>query len=626
MSDRLNISRRDFLNGIALGVAAGTALSPWDAMAASLAAGRYPPVLTGMRGSHPGSFEVAHALARAGAKWPVPETQTDDSYDLVIVGGGISGLAAAYFYRQRHGAEARILVLDNHDDFGGHAKRNEFTVDGRHLIGYGGSQSIDTPGHYSSAARQLLSDISIETERFYDFYDQDFFARRKLGRGIWFNASDYGEDRLLPTVLESFDGDAPRDIASIVASYPLEQEAREALIALVTGEQDFLPGLDREEKIERLRSRSYSDFLREDAGMPEAVVALLRDSIKGFWGVGWDALSALEGFRRAMPGTRHLGIGKLENEPPGRDEPYIFHFPDGNAGVARALVRQLVPEAVPGDTMEDLVTARVDYDRLDRPSARTRIRLLSTAVDVRHDGGGKSVSVTYLRDGRPYRVRARHAILACYNSMVPHICSEVPAEQREAIAYGTKVPLVYINVALRNWRSFDRLGYHSIYAPGSDLMHSFGLDFPVSMGRYAYPSDPNQPAVIHGTFVPTRPDRGLTAREQHIAGRRRLFEMTFDEFEQGIVAQMDGALSAGGFDASRDIAAITVNRWPHGYAYEYNDYSDPPEWGRDKGPHVAGRARIGRISIANSDAQAYAYVNGAVDAADRAVNEQLSSP
>ena len=155
-------------------------------------------------------------------------------------------------------------------------------------------------------------------------------------------------------------------------------------------------------------------------------------------------------------------------------------------------------------------------------------------------------------------------------------------------------------------------------------MQSFGMDFPVSMGGYDYTQNSNEPTVIHGTYVPTVPDQELTAREQHIAGRKRLYEQSFDELERDIVRQMSGALEGGGFDAERDIAAITVNRWPHGYAYEYNDYEDPPEYNRYNGPHLAGAAQIGRISIANSDASAYAYVNGAIDAADRAVNEQIA--
>jgi spermidine dehydrogenase len=623
MSRQFSISRRDFLNGVALSVAAGSTLSPLELMASAREGGVYPPALTGMRGSHPGSFEVAHAVARHGASWPRPAQQTDDTYDLVVVGGGISGLTAAFLYRQRANADARILVLDNHDDFGGHAKRNEFTVDDRRLIGYGGSQSIDTPGHYSAVAKQLLKDVGIDTERFYDYFDQRYFERRELGRGVYFGSSVYGEDRVAANVLRGFGGSVPGDLEPAIGAYPLPEPSRRALLALLTNEADLLRGRDRAEKIDLLRRTSYSDFLRKFAGVPEDVVMFMRDTVLGFWGVGWDALSALEGYRLGMPGTAQLGVGELEGEAPGRDEPYIFHFPDGNAGVARSLVRRLIPEAVPGRTMEDLVTSRVDYEGLDDPSSTVRIRLLSTGVDVRHAADGKSVDVTYVRRGAAERVRGRHVVLACYNSIIPRICGEVPEKQREAIAYAAKVPLVYISIAVHNWRAFDELGFYDFYVPQAELMHSFGMDFPVSMGRYAYADSPDDATVVHGTYVPAAPDRRLSAREQHTEGRRRLFEMSFDDFEQAIVRQMDGALSGGGFDAARDIAGITVNRWPHGYAYEYNEYFDPDDWGPDKGPHIAGRERIGRISIANSDASAYAYVNGAIDAADRAVNEQL---
>ena len=626
MANKLSITRRDFMNGFAMSLTAGTALSPIELLAKNQqmsSAVLYPPELTGLRGSHPGSFEVAHALAINGASWTEPSDQTDRDYDVVVVGGGVSGLSAAHLYRQRHGGDPRILVLDNHDDFGGHAKRNEFNVDGKQLICYGGSQSIAEPGSWSPVGKKLLKDVGIHTEHFYDYFDRNYFKDRKLGRGLYFSRDHYGKDHVSDNILGAEIEDNQQEIVDIINEYPIVESSRTALFRLLSDKKNYLKGMgSREDKINLLRQTSYSDFLRKYVHIQEEVVRLYRDMSRGLWGIGWDALSALDAYRSQMPGTRHLNLG-LADESYERDEPYIFHFPDGNAGVARSIVRNLIPSAIPGSTMEDLVKARVDYDGLDLETLMVRIRLNSTAVKVQHTPSEKAVDVTYIKNGRPYRVRGAHVIMACYNNIIPNICPEVPDAQKEAIAYATKMPLVYISVAVRNWKAFSNLGYRSFYIPQPSLMHSFGLDFPVSMGGYNFTQNPDEPTVIHGTHVPLDPDKGLNARQQCIAGRTKLYEMSFDVFEEKIISQISGALHDGGFDAERDIAAITVNRWPHGYAYEYLDYSDPVEFNPQNGPHIAGRAQIGRISIANSDASASAYLTGAIDAADRAVNEQL---
>lgn len=625
MSRLRHLSRRDFLGGAALGAAAG-GLGGIPGLARALESPggvTYPPALTGLRGSHPGSFEVAHSVAWAGAKYPVPKQQTDKTYDLVVVGGGISGLAAAHFYRQKMGPGASILILDNHDDFGGHAKRNEFNVDGKQLICYGGSQSIDTPGAYSPQSAQLLRDVGIHTERFYDYFDQGFNQRRNLQRGYYFSKAAYGRDVVAPHFDGSGGAEAARRNADIVGSYPLPPEVRAALLTLLGADTNYLAHLPREQRPAYLRSITYREFLLDVVGVPEPVYILLRDNIRGWWGVGWDAQSALEAVRMGMPGTAHLDTGDIKQREPERNEPYIFHFPDGNAGVARSLVRKLIPEAVPGSSMEDLVLARVDYSLLDRPENACRIRLNSTAVNVQHGPEQKHVDVTYVRGGDVYRARGKHVVMACYNDIIPYICPELPGDQREAIEYSTKVPLVYISIAVRNWRAFADLGYSQFSIPNPDMMHSIGLDFPVSMGGYQFADDPDQPTVLHGSFVPCAPDQGLQAKEQHIRGRRQVYETAFEQFEEHVVSTLDGALGGAGFDAERDMAALTVNRWPHGYAYEYNEYSDPPEYGPDNGPHLLGARQLGRISIANSDASAYAFVNGAIDAAWRATNEQL---
>ena len=626
MAKKLNINRRDFMNGVAMSLTASTALSPFELLAMnhqSSTKSLYPPELLGMRGNHPGSFEIAHALSRNGARWAEPTNQTDPDYDLVVVGGGISGLSAAYLYKQRHGENSRILIIDNHDDFGGHAKRNEFTVNGKQLIGYGGSQSIADPNSWSSVGKKLLKDVGIHTERFYDHFDGNYFKDRKLGRGLYFSRDQYGKDFVSDNILGKEIKHNDQEIINIINAYPIAKDSKTALFKLLSETENYLEGMgSQEDIINLLRQTSYSDYLRQYVNVPEEVVLLYRDMSRGLWGIGWDALSALDAYKSQMPGTLGLDL-KIAEQNYDRDEPYIFHFPDGNAGFARSIVRKLIPSAIPGRTMEDLVKARVDYSRLDLDSSMVRIRLNSSAIKVQHTPSEKAVDVTYINDGRSYRVRSANVIMACYNNIIPDICPEMPQIQKEAISYATKMPLVYISIAVRNWNAFSNLGYRSFYIPQPSLMHSFGLDFPVSMGGYNFTQNPNEPTIIHGTHVPLDPDKGLNAREQCIAGRTKLYEMSFDYFENKIVSQMTGALGDGGFDAERDISAITVNRWPHGYAYEYLDYSDPVEFNENNGPHIAGRAQMGRISIANSDASASAYLTGAIDAADRAVNEQL---
>ena len=622
------ITRRDFVSGLALASGA-LHLSPLEAAARGLldpgAIGPdyYPPRLTGLRGSHAGSFEIAHALALEGKAAALPAAAIDGIYDLVVVGGGVSGLSAAHFYRAQAAPGARILVLDNHDDFGGHAKRNEFTVGDRTLIGYGGSQSIDTPSAYSSVAMGLLRTLGIDTERFHQYYDKDFVKRHKLGARLHFDSKHYGRDALTPDPFSTrwLDIAEAPDAAAIIASMPLPPAARDALLRLHNEQRDLLAGQSIEQKIATLRGMSYDDFLRRVAAMPEEVVAFFNNQSIGLWAVGYDAISALEATREGMPGTAGLGLDEaLAGEHPHND-PYIFHFPDGNAGVARLLVRNLVPGSASGSTMEDIVTARLHYDTLDRPGNLTRIRLNATAIDVRHLPDREAVDVCYARGGAVERVRARHVVLACWNHVIPHICPDVPAPQVEALRAPQKAPLVYTNVALTNWRAAANAGLYSFRSPQEFFSYGM-LDFPVSVPGYAFSANPDEPIVMHLVHTPRVP--GLAAREQYRQGRAQLLTLSFEDYETHILRLLNGMLGPHGFDASRDIAGITVNRWPHGYSYEYVDLVDPPEWGPENGPHIAGRARIGRISIANADSEARAYLDAAIDAGWRAVREQLA--
>ena len=621
--------RRDFLQGSALTLAAGAGMAPLELLArqdmiASTSAldaisGNYPPALTGLRGSHPGSFEVAHDLAWNGKTWPRPSTQTDDTHDLIVVGGGISGLSAAHFYRQRIGEDARILILDNHDDFGGHARRNEFTVRGRSMLCYGGSQSIESPRAYSNVARRLLDDLGIEARRFYDYFDSEFDQREGLDDGILFRQNQFGRDALALNAFSWFGRARREHQVERTNKFPVSEQTKAAVTALASGNMRETPEVER--MLLAPRDTAVEDFLRAAYGFTDQGLAVIRRRTAGLWGVGLDALSVRETiFEWVLGGAADRATYSLrEDALEGRDEeqPYIFHFPDGNASIARLLVRSLVPGCVPGSTMEDVVTARADYRASDRSDNLVRIRLNSTAVQTRNRAGG--VDVTYVNNGSAYRARAQHCVLACYNRMIPYLCSEIGDAQREALLYPQKVPLSLITVALDNWQPIKASGISSYEAP-SGVLSRIGMDFPVSMGDYKHTASPDDPCVLQGWHAPACGKQG-NIYERFRAGRMELYQMPFSQFEEAIKDELNAAWGTQGLDVERDIKAITVNRWPHGYTYEYMDLWDDHTWSRGAGPHIIGRQQIGAISIANSDSEQHAYVNGAIDSAHRAVRE-----
>lgn len=610
------IARRDFLNGFGLAVAAG--LAPRAAFAAGEAS--YPPGLTGMRGSHIGAFEVAHRLALEGAAFDMAGLASNEAYDCIVVGAGISGLAAALLYRERFGAGARILILDNHDDFGGHARRNEFRVDGRLMIGYGGSESFQAPrASFSRTVNRLLKGLGIELSRFETAFDRDLYRKLGLSRAIFFDCETFGSDRLVtgdPTLWIS-DDTVPgarneRDVSAFIADFPMSKVARAELTRLHADPRGRLGTVAAEVRETYLTGLSYPDFLRRHWGLGEEALRYFRQRTADYFGAPPDYVSAAE--------CRHAGYPGFGDMEPAGDagvtEPYIYHFPDGNASVARLMVRALVPDAVGGEGMDGIVLAPVDYGRLDVEGAPVRLRLGSTAV--RAESGPDGVTVGYMQAGSLRRADARHAVMAGWNMAVPYIMPDAPAAQREALSLNVKLPLVYATVAIQDWTAFAKLGIHDVYAPGSFFART-KLDYPVSLGSYRFPAEPAEPMLLHLVHVPTRFEPSTLPDDAYRAARYGLLDTPFASYESAIADQLGRMAGPGGFDPARDIRAITINRWSHGYSNWSNTLV------REEAEQAriiqAGGKPIGRIAIANCDRRWDAYLHSAIDAASDAIRE-----
>lgn len=633
-----SISRRDLLLG--MGASAASAFVPGQAFADEMLrlegtdGPYYPPGLTGLRGSHVGSFEVAHQLAREGRRdWGSISDPDADTYDLVVVGGGVSGLSAAYFYRQQH-PDARILILDNHDDFGGHAKRNEFQVGDRTLMTHGGSEILEGPEYYSDIANGLFHDLGIQPQRLADGFDFDFYKRHELTAGTYFDRETFGTDLTLAHPLvdnNHYDGwvsvAAPKlTHEDAIRQMPISEAARREMMRLITSNEDVIAEHAFASDEDYLNSISYREFLSRHMDIQEPEIYTIMEDLGTDWCVGIEAIPALEAFYWGLPGINSTSLGSDDSSSGfGSESSPTYHFPDGNASVARMLTRNLIPDVAPGSTIEDLVFAAFDYSMLDRADSKVRIRLQSTAVHVEHEGAPKSsnhVDVTYVQNEQASRVRARHCILACYNQIIPHLCPELPDAQRAALNTMVKSPIIYTNVALRNWQSWKNLGVGALINPGSYFVTSL-LDYPADFGDYRYPRNPEEPAIVHMTRFPHRSNAGLTPSEQKVAGRHELFATPYETIERHVRQQLAGSLSPGGFDPARDIEGITVNRWAHAYINRANPLYDEMHEDRndERYPFVRGRKPFGRIAIANSDAGSSSLLNIAIDQAHRAVNE-----
>jgi spermidine dehydrogenase len=570
-----DISRRDFIHDAGLAVMGlSLPLSSIAAGSSEPTAPYYPPTRTGLRGSHPGSFEVAHALAREGKSFESPQ-DLQEQYDLVVVGAGISGLAAAYYYREKFGQDARILILDNHDDFGGHAKRNEFHQSGEMRLSMGGTHNLEH-WKFSDTVNALMDELGVDTEAMLRNKEFQYGRNGSHDPAIWFDADTYGRDKLVTDCNLMRGNSAP--MSACIDQFPISEVAREQLRAFYAMRTNVFEGMSEEDVSGLLGSIGYMEFLRKYGGLGDEATQLYGNACHTSWGVETRSLSAGEAFSDGLPGRNLLGN---ENHSGGWDYP-VAMFPDGNASIARLLVQALIPAVAPGTNADNIALAKFDYSQLDHPGSSVRLRLNSTVTNAGNTDEG--VAVTYIRDGQPLRVSSKHSVLACYHVVIPHLCPDLPEEQKTAQQYQVKRPLLQTSVLIRSSESMDKLGITGARCPGR--MHARVFMFKgINTGgyRHEFADDGPLPMVFFGSIAPPR--EVIDLKEQMRASRAKMLALSFEDYEREIRTVLDGMLGPTGFNVKNDILAITVNRWPHGYSHDYLDLWDP-DWPEGQAPHL----------------------------------------
>ena len=619
----IRVTRRDFLNGMLLGTGALLLELPAPLKLFAQSQTGYGFGGTGDYATSNGNTSAVISAFQAiqnGEYRSVSREiiDTSESYDLVIVGGGLSGLGAVYEFNKVSLRQARCLILENHPIFGGAAKRNEFLVQGQRLIGPQASNAfgiIDRPG---IPGYDVYSELGIPTEFEYGELPPGLkpldFDTTNFGYRLWFDAKSIGhyfrgqgQDTSGKWVTNLWENK--------LAGAPYPDKVRKDFLRWrnVADRQYDGDGYDR-----WLDSMTYKDYLEKILKLDPEITRYADPVLASVVGLGCDVISAYAARQVSMPGFPEFqGHRSLRNS-------HWHSFPGGNDGFSRYFIKALIPEAIEGGkSFADIHNGRVRFPALDLEGNKVRIRLGSSVVWVEHEDGsipGKGATVIYIKDGKLYRLKARSVVMTCGSRLSRKVVSNLPVNYIAAYNQFHVSPILVANVALTNWRFLYNLGltackWFSGFGFGCNIRK------PMYVGNYRPPLHPDKPTVL--TFYISFHQPGLSIEDQGEKGRKKLLGTSFAEFESLIVAQMRQLFSEAGFDAEKDIAGFILNRWTYGYVNPQPGFY----FGRDgkPAPRDIIRKPFGHIAFAHAELNGHQHWVAAVDEGRRAARQAVEA-
>ena len=612
------ITRRDFVYGSSLIMGAtytgisGGAENTNDTYSFDVDSSWYGPGGVGdyasSHGNNPELIKAAHKIRSGRYETELSEAKdTGEEFDLVVVGGGFSGLSAAHHFN-RINPSSRVLIIDNHPIFGGEAKRNDFIVDGYHISGPQGSNDFALPtinggpDDYFSALNmprefeyQIPEGAASEMRIPIDNFDHMTWYEHKFDAGHFFRGAK------TPWVKDVWD--------SGLNSTPWSAELKQAFTRVRAINITENKKHNNDQWLDSITLKSYYENV---LGMPPEVTSFYDPIMASIIGFGCDALSAYWGKYFEMPGFLKTSQIKA---------PFLQSFPGGNTGIARHFIKKLIPNAIKGNSTEDILFNPVNFSQLDKDTSSIRIRLNSTAVNVHHIGNEKEqgrVQVTYNNKNKLYQVKSKTVVMASGGWVNRRILRDLPAKYHEAYNKINHSPVLVANVALTNWRFLERLRISAAFWT-EGIGFTCNIRRPMIVGGKSQPLDPDKPIVM--TFYIPIIKPGLNAREQGALCRAELLTKSFIDYEREIREQMTSMFSAGGFDPTRDIAGIILNRWGHAYVNPGLNFMHTVDGSET--PSDILRQSYGRIAIGHSELRGHQYWNGAAGEGRRAAESLI---